>query len=59
MIFENSSKQFPTNDINKAAIDKIQNALLDLSYLVNIKAPPEDLMMLVHEQIHPSLLIFI
>ena len=37
------------------SVSKIENGLVELNNLLNNKAPPEDLMKIVHTQIHPSL----
>jgi hypothetical protein len=39
------------------SVSKIENGLVELNNLLNNKAPPEDLMKIVHTQIHPNLLL--
>jgi hypothetical protein len=36
-------------------IDKLENNLRQLKYSIEVKASPEDLMNIVHVQIHPTL----
>ena len=36
-------------------VSKVENGLVELNNLLNTKASPQDLMRIVHTQIHPSL----
>jgi hypothetical protein len=45
----------PTNNANKTAVIRIHDSLIDLKYLLNNKASAQDIMMLVHGNLHPSL----
>jgi hypothetical protein len=61
-LFERKLKpliQFESRGVNigTGSVPKVQNSLLELNDLLNNKAPPEDLMNIVHTQIHPSLQI--
>jgi hypothetical protein len=44
-----------TNNANKTAIIMIHDRLIDLKYLLNNKASAQDIMMLVHGNLHPGL----
>jgi hypothetical protein len=44
-----------TNNANKTAVIRIHDSLIDLKYLLNNKASAQDIMMLVHGNLHPSL----
>ncbi|HJY14731.1 MAG TPA: hypothetical protein VJ225_01795 [Nitrososphaeraceae archaeon] len=44
-----------TNNANKTAVIRIHDSLIDLKYLLNNKALAQDIMMLVHGNLHPSL----
>jgi hypothetical protein len=44
-----------TNNDNKTAVIRIHNSLIDLKKLLNNKASAQDIMMLVHGNLHPSL----
>jgi hypothetical protein len=44
-----------TNNVNRMAIIMIHDSLIDLKYLLNNKASAQDIMMLVHGNLHPSL----
>jgi hypothetical protein len=37
------------------AISQIENSLVKLQQAIDNKAPPEDIMMIVHAEIHPNL----
>ena len=50
--FENNG-----NNIKAPFVSKVRDSLLELNILLNNKASPEDLMNIVHTQIHPSLQI--
>jgi hypothetical protein len=57
-IFENKLRplvQLENNEIDMVFISKIRNSLVELKNLLNYKALPEDLMDIVHTQIHPGL----
>jgi hypothetical protein len=43
------------NNNSIAAVSKIKNSLVELNNLLNNKASPQDLMKIVHMQIHPGL----
>ena len=49
--------QGDTDDSNSgiASVSKVEGSLAELNNLLNNKALPEDLMKIVHTQIHPSL----
>ena len=59
-IFEENLKP-PAQDENHntnhsiVSISKVENGLVELNNLLNTKASPQDLMRIVHTQIHPSL----
>jgi hypothetical protein len=44
-----------TNNANKTAIIMIHDRLIDLKYLLNNKASAQDIMVLVHGNLHPGL----
>ena len=44
-----------SNNTDSVIMTKLEKNMVDLSHLVENKAPAQELMMLVHEQIHPSL----
>ena len=44
-----------SNNTDSVIMTKLEKNMADLSHLVENKAPAQELMMLVHEQIHPSL----
>jgi hypothetical protein len=44
-----------TNNANKTAIIMIHDRLIDLKYLLNNKASAQDIMALVHGNLHPGL----
>jgi hypothetical protein len=44
-----------TNNDNKTAVIRIHDSLIDLKKLLNNKASAQDIMMLVHGNLHPSL----
>jgi hypothetical protein len=44
-----------SNNTDSVIMTKLEKYMADLSHLVENKAPAQELMMLVHEQIHPSL----
>lgn len=44
-----------SNNTDPSIMAKLEKSMKDLSYLVEIKAPAQDLMTLVHGEIHPSL----
>jgi hypothetical protein len=44
-----------TNNANKTAVIRIHDSLIDLKYLLNNKASAQDIMMLVHGNLHPSM----
>ncbi|MDP8905898.1 MAG: hypothetical protein M3M88_00050, partial [Thermoproteota archaeon] len=55
-VFNNELKpMMPAND-STVSISKLENGLIQLNHLVRDKASPMDIMMVVHTQIHPSLL---
>ena len=59
-IFEENLKPlFQVNIHNSngsiASVSKVENGLVELNNLLNTKASPQDLMRIVHTQIHPSL----
>ena len=59
-IFERKLKnlaQYESNESGNgmASVSKVEDSLLELSNLLNNKASPEDLMNIVHTQIHPGL----
>jgi len=58
-LFENKSKRSEFNIDEIAAIDifKIQESLENLKKLIDNKAQPMDIMMLVHGKLHPELQI--
>jgi hypothetical protein len=45
----------PSNNTDPSIMAKLEKSMKDLSYLVEIKAPAQELMTLVHGEIHPSL----
>jgi hypothetical protein len=61
-IFERKLRPLPEfenngNNIKTPFVSKVRDSLLELNILLNNKASPEDLMNIVHTQIHPSLQI--
>jgi hypothetical protein len=61
-IFERKLRPLPEfenngNNIKTPFVSNVRDSLLELNILLNNKASPEDLMNIVHTQIHPSLQI--
>jgi hypothetical protein len=57
-IFESKLRplaQLGNNEIGMVFVSKIRDSLVELNNLLNNKALPEDLMNIVHTQIHPGL----
>ena len=44
-----------TNNANKTAVIRLHDSLIDLKYLLDNKASAQDIMMLVHGNLHPNL----
>jgi hypothetical protein len=55
-IFKNELKPLSTGEDSKAFISNLESGLVNFHNLVSYKAPPMDLMMVVHTEIHPNLL---
>jgi hypothetical protein len=55
-IFESELKPLATDDDSKAFVTNLESGITKFHYLVRDKAPPMDLMMVVHTQIHPNIL---
>jgi hypothetical protein len=64
-VYANKSLEIFTNDLepldlpesgDEAAVDRIQTSLVELRDAINDQAPPEDIMTIVHTQIHPNML---
>lgn len=57
-IFKNELKPLSTTDYDsKAFVTNLESGLVNFHNLVSDKAPPMDLMMVVHTEIHPNLLL--
>jgi hypothetical protein len=54
-IFSNRLCPLAESTTNKTAVIRIHDSLIDLKYLLNNKASAQDIMMLVHGNLHPSM----
>lgn len=55
-VFNNELKPMTPDNDSTVSISNLENGLIHLNHLVRDKASPMDIMMVVHTQIHPSLL---
>ena len=55
-VFNNELKPMTPDNESTVLISNLENGLIQLNHLVRDKASPMDIMMVVHTQIHPSLL---
>ncbi len=55
-VFNNELKPMTSDNDSTVSISNLENGLIQLNHSVRDKASPMDIMMVVHTQIHPSLL---